>query len=860
MKSAIKSLTRRPAWKALATHFKEMSNWHLRDLFAGDAQRGERLAAEAVGVYLDYSKNRVTDETVRLLAELAEECGLRSRIDAMFRGDKINITENRAVLHVALRAPRGTSIVVDGENVVPNVHAVLDKMADFSDRVRSGEWKGHTGQRIRNVINIGIGGSDLGPVMAYEALRHYSDRDMTFRFVSNVDGTDFVEATQDLDPAETLFIVSSKTFTTLETMTNAHSARDWSLAGLGGDAKAVAKHFVAVSTNAAKVSEFGIDPANMFGFWDWVGGRYSMDSAIGLSTMLAVGPENFRAMLNGFHQMDEHFRTAPFERNLPVLMGLLAVWYNDFFGAQTVAVLPYEQYLKRFPAYLQQLTMESNGKHVTLDGNKVSFDTGPIYWGEPGTNGQHSFYQLIHQGTRLIPCDFIAFTKTTNPLGRHHDMLIANVLAQTEALAFGKTAEQAKAEGMPDRLVPHRVFEGNHPSNTIIAEKLTPETLGKLVALYEHSVFTQGTVWGIDSFDQWGVELGKALAQRIIPELESTAEPVLAHDSSTNTLIRRYRQQKEEPSFSLGYDKPLYILPFDHRGSFELKMFGWHDPLTAAQTEEIATAKKVIYDGFKAAVAAGVPKDKAGILVDEQFGAAILRDASANGFTTACPAEKSGQEEFDFQYGEDFAAHIETFNPTFCKVLVRYNPEGEQSLNRRQAARLHRLSDYLKSKGRSRMMFELLVPAEKAQLDRLKGDKKAYDIELRPKLMVLAIEQLQDAGVEPDLWKIEGLDSREDCEKMVAAARRGGRNKVSCIILGRGEDDKKVHDWLEIASSVPGFIGFAVGRTTFWQPVVDWRAGKLTREAAVAEIARRYQEFVGIFERAKRGGGWIDAA
>jgi glucose-6-phosphate isomerase len=860
MKSIIKLLTRRPAWKALATHYKEMNDWHLRDLFADDAQRGERLTAEAVGLYLDYSKNRITDETMRLLLALADECGLRAHIDAMFRGDKINITENRAVLHVALRAPRGASIVVDGENVVPHVHAVLDQMADFSNRVRGGEWKGHTGKRIRNVINIGIGGSDLGPVMAYEALRHYSKRDMTFRFVSNVDGTDFVEATHDLDPAETLFVVSSKTFTTLETMTNAHSARDWSLAGLGGDTKAVAKHFVAVSTNAAKVSEFGIDTANMFGFWDWVGGRYSMDSAIGLSTMLAVGPENFRAMLNGFHQMDEHFRTAPFERNLPVLMGLLAVWYNDFFGAQTVAVLPYEQYLKRFPAYLQQLTMESNGKHVTLDGNKVSVDTGPIYWGEPGTNGQHSFYQLIHQGTRLIPCDFIAFTKTTNALGRHHDMLIASVLAQAEALAFGKTAEQAKAEGMPDWLVPHRVFEGNHPSSTIVAEELTPETLGALVALYEHSVFTQGTVWGIDSFDQWGVELGKVLAQRIIPELESPAEPQLAHDSSTNTLIRRYRQQKEKPSFSPGYDKPLYILPFDHRGSFELKMFGWHEPLTAAQTGKIATAKQVIYDGFKAAIDAGVPKAKAGILVDEQFGTAILRDASANGFTTACPAEESGQEEFEFQYGEDFASHIEAFNPTFCKVLVRYNPEGDQGLNRRQAARLHRLSDYLKSKGRSRMMFELLVPAEKEQLDRLKGDKKAYDVELRPKLMVGAIEQLQDAGVEPDLWKIEGLDAREDCEKIVAAVRRGGRNKVSCIILGRGADDKKVSEWLEVASSVPGFIGFAVGRTTFWEPVVDWRAGKLTREAAVAEVARRYQEFVGIFERGKRGAGWTDVA
>src|SRR5947199_3994858 len=849
-----------PAWKALRAHHEKVGHLHLRRLFADDPRRGERLTAEAVGVYLDYSKHRITDETLGLLLQLAEASGLRARIDAMFRGERINMTEGRAVLHVALRAPRGTSIVVDGENVVDQVHAVLDQMTDFANRVRSGAWKGHTARRMRNVINIGIGGSDLGPVMAYEALKPYSDRAMTFRFVSNVDGADLIEAVRDLDPAETLVIVSSKTFTTLETMTNAQSARAWLLEGFGGDVKAVAKHFVAVSTNAKEVTKFGIDTANMFGFWDWVGGRYSMDSAIGLSTMLAAGPAGFREMLAGFHEMDEHFRTAPFEKNLPVLMGLLAVWYADFFGAQTVAVLPYEQYLKRFPAYLQQLTMESNGKHMSLDGKKVSFDTGPIYWGEPGTNGQHSFYQLIHQGTRLIPCDFIAFTKTTNPLGRHHDMLIANVLAQTEALAFGKTAEQAKAEGMPDWLVPHRVFEGNHPSNTIIAEKLTPETLGKLVALYEHSVFTQGTIWGIDSFDQWGVELGKALAQRIIPELESTAEPVLAHDSSTNNLIRRYRQQKEEPSFSLGYDRPLYILPFDHRGSFELKMFGWHEPLTAEQTEAIATAKQVIYDGFKAAVDAGVPKDKAGILVDEQFGAAILRDASANGFTTACPAEKSGQEEFEFQYGEDFASHIEAFNPTFCKVLVRYNPEGDRALNQRQAARLHRLSDYLKSKGRSRMMFELLVPPEKGQLDRLKGDKNAYDIELRPKLMVQVIEQLQDPGVEPDLWKIEGLDSREDCEKIVAAARRGGRNKVSCILLRRGADDKKVRKWLEIASSVPGFTGFAVGRTTFWSPVVGWRAGTLTRDAAVAEVARRYQEFVGIFERAKRVGGWIDAA
>jgi glucose-6-phosphate isomerase len=533
------------AWSALQSHYKEASKLHLRQLFADDPKRGEHLALEAAGLYLDYSKNRVTGETITLLLQLAEESGLRAKIDAMFRGDKINITENRAVLHVALRAPRDASIVVDGENVVPKVHAVLDKMADFSGRVRSGVWKGHTGKRILNVINIGIGGSDLGPVMAYEALKHYSQRDMTFRFVSNVDSTDFAEAVQDLDPAETLFIISSKTFTTLETMTNAHTAREWSLKGLGGDEKAVAKHFVAVSTNEAEVSKFGIDTANMFEFWDWVGGRYSMDSAIGLSTMLAIGADNFLAMLYGFHQMDEHFRSAPFERNLPVLMGLLSVWYNDFFGAQTVAVLPYEQYLKRFPAYLQQLTMESNGKHVKLDGTAVDHATGPIYWGEPGTNGQHSFYQLIHQGTRLIPCDFIAFSKALNPIGPHHDMLLANVFAQTEALAFGKTPEQVKAEGTPDWLVPHRVFEGNRPSNTILAEQLTPETLGKLVALYEHSVFTQGAIWNIDSFDQWGVELGKALAQRIIPEIESQTEPALKHDSSTNTLIRRYRKSSQ---------------------------------------------------------------------------------------------------------------------------------------------------------------------------------------------------------------------------------------------------------------------------------------------------------------------------
>ncbi|HEY7165659.1 MAG TPA: glucose-6-phosphate isomerase [Candidatus Binatia bacterium] len=545
MAGPIAPLSERKAWNALGAHYDSVARLHLRQLFADDPKRGERMTAEAAGLYFDYSKNRITEETLKLLLQLADESGLRERIDAMFGGEKINITENRAVLHVALRAPRGASIVVDGQNVVPEVHAVLDKMADFSHRVRSGRWQGHTGKRIRNVINIGIGGSDLGPVMAYEALKHYSERNMTFRFVSNVDGTDFAEAVIDLDPAETIFIISSKTFTTLETMTNAHTAREWLLAGLGGDVKSVAKHFVAVSTNAAEVAKFGIDTDNMFGFWDWVGGRYSMDSAIGLSTMLAIGPENFRAMLDGFHQMDEHFRTAPFDRNLPVLMGLLAVWYNDFFGAQTVAVLPYEQYLKRFPAYLQQLTMESNGKHVTLDGAKIDYDTGPIYWGEPGTNGQHSFYQLIHQGTRLIPCDFIAFMKTLNPLGRHHDMLLANVFAQTEALAFGKTPEQVRAEGTQDWLVPHRVFEGNRPSNTILSDQLTPETLGKLVALYEHSVFTQGVIWNIDSFDQWGVELGKVLAQRIIPELESKVEPVLSHDSSTNNLIRRYRRFKE---------------------------------------------------------------------------------------------------------------------------------------------------------------------------------------------------------------------------------------------------------------------------------------------------------------------------
>ena len=532
------------AWKALEAHSKKIKSVHLRELFAEDPQRGERLTLEAIGLFLDYSKNRINDETSQLLLKLAEDSHLRERIDAMFRGEKINITENRAVLHIALRAPRGESIFVDGKDVVPEVHHVLDKMASFSDRVRSGDWKGHTGKRIKNVVNVGIGGSDLGPVMAYEALKFYSDRAMNSRFVSNVDSTDFAEAVRDLDPAETLFIISSKTFTTLETMTNAHTAREWLVRGLGGDESAVARHFVAVSTNAAEVSQFGIDTANMFEFWDWVGGRYSMDSAIGLSTMIAIGPQNFREMLDGFHEMDVHFRTAPFERNLPVLMGLLSIWYNDFFGAQTVAILPYEQYLKRFPAYLQQLMMESNGKSVTLQGKPVKYDTEAIYWGEPGTNGQHSFYQLIHQGTRLIPCDFIAFGKSLNPIGRHHDLLIANVCAQTEALAFGKTAEQVKAEGTPDWLVPHRVFEGNRPSNTILAEKLTPKVLGKLVALYEHIAFTQGTIWNINSFDQWGVELGKVLAQRIIPELESPTEPQLAHDSSTNKVIREYRKLK----------------------------------------------------------------------------------------------------------------------------------------------------------------------------------------------------------------------------------------------------------------------------------------------------------------------------
>ena len=534
-------LRTRPAWKALETHHGEVAGLHLRDLFADDPQRGERLVAEAAGLHLDFSKNRITDDTIGLLARLAEECGLAGRREAMFRGERINVSEDRSVLHVALRMPRDRSLVVEGTDVVKDVHEVLDRMSAFSERVRGGDWRGHTGEPIRAVVNIGIGGSDLGPVMAYEALRHYSSREIAFRFVSNVDGTDFAEATRDLDPASTLFIVSSKTFTTLETMTNAHTAREWALAGLDGDEEAIAKHFVAVSTNADEVAGFGIDTENMFGFWDWVGGRYSMDSAIGLSTMLAVGPDAFGELLAGFHAVDEHFLEAPTERNLPALLGLLGVWYGDFFGAQTIAVLPYEQYLKRFPAYLQQLTMESNGKHVTLDGQPVDYDTGAVYWGEPGTNGQHSFYQLIHQGTKLIPCDLIGFCETLNPLGDHHDLLMANVFAQAEALAFGKTADEVLAEGTPQELVPHRVFEGNRPTNTILAQRLTPHTLGSLVALYEHSVFTQGVVWGIDSFDQWGVELGKVLAKRIVPELQSEDEPELGHDGSTNALIRRYR-------------------------------------------------------------------------------------------------------------------------------------------------------------------------------------------------------------------------------------------------------------------------------------------------------------------------------
>jgi glucose-6-phosphate isomerase len=535
-----------PAWKNLEKHYQKLRDVHLRQLFADDPARGERMTATAAGIFLDYSKNRITDDTVDLLVALAEECRLSEKIAAMFRGERINLTENRAVLHTALRAPRQSSVTVDGENVIPEVHLVLDRMADFSTRVRNGDWKGHTGKPIRNLINIGIGGSDLGPVMAYEALRYYSQRDLTLRFVSNVDGTDIADSVHDLDPAETLFIVCSKTFTTLETMTNAKAARSWLLEKLGHDERAISRHFVAVSTNAAEVKKFGIDTHNMFEFWDWVGGRYSMCSAIGLSTMIAIGPEDFRAMLDGMHQIDEHFRSAPVARNLPALMGLLAIWNNNFFGAHSVAVLPYEQYLRRFPAYLQQLTMESNGKHITRTGQPVTYETSPVYWGEPGTNGQHSFYQLIHQGTQLIPCDFIAFGQALNPVGQQHDMLVANVCAQSEALAFGKTAEEVQAEGTPAWLVPHREFVGNRPSNTIFVERLTPGNLGKLVALYEHSVFTQGAIWNIDSFDQWGVELGKALAQRFIPELSSAHEPELAHDSSTNNLIRHYRRLKME--------------------------------------------------------------------------------------------------------------------------------------------------------------------------------------------------------------------------------------------------------------------------------------------------------------------------
>jgi glucose-6-phosphate isomerase len=542
--TSIPKLTELPAWQALEAHFPKARKMHLRKLFADDPTRGKRMTAEAIGIYFDYSKHRISDETLKLLLQLAQESGLKARIDAMFRGEKINVTEKRAVLHVALRAPKGQSIIVNGEDVVPQVHAVLNKMADFSNRVRRGEWKGHTGKPIRNIINIGIGGSDLGPVMAYKALRYYSQRDLNFQFVSNIDGTDFIEATRDLRAEETLFIIASKTFTTLETMTNAHTARDWVLKTLK-HSSAVAKHFVAVSTNAGEVSKFGIDTANMFEFWDWVGGRYSMDSAIGLSTMVAIGPENFSAMLDGFHQMDEHFRTVPFERNLPVLMGLLGIWYNNFFNTQTFAVLPYEQYLERFPAYLQQLTMESNGKHVTFDGTEVAYQTGSIYWGEPGTNGQHSFYQLIHQGTKLIPCDFIAFMQPLNPLGRHHELLLSNVFAQAEALAFGKTSQEIRDENTPEWLVPHKTFEGNRPSSTILLERLTPAALGKLIAFYEHSVFTQGTILQIDSFDQWGVELGKALASRIIPELETVSDCQLKHDSSTNTLIQRYKKSKE---------------------------------------------------------------------------------------------------------------------------------------------------------------------------------------------------------------------------------------------------------------------------------------------------------------------------
>jgi glucose-6-phosphate isomerase len=796
-------------------------------------------------------------ETIRLLLQLAQECGVAERRDAMFRGDKINTTERRAVLHVALRAPRDARIEVDGQNVVPEVHAVLDRMAAFADAVRSGAWRGATGRRIRNIVNIGIGGSYLGPEMAYLALRPYSDRTLRVRFVSNVDGGNFLEATQDLDAAETLFVVSSKTFTTLETMTNAATARAWLVGKLGAEA-AVARHFVAVSTNAAGVAKFGIDPANMFGFWDWVGGRYSMDSAIGLSTMVAIGPENFRDLLAGFHAMDEHFRTAPPARNLPLLLGLLTVWYNNFFGAQTLGIMPYSAHLARFPAYLQQLQMESNGKHVSLDGQRVGWQTGPVIWGEPGTDGQHSFYQLIHQGTKLIPCDLIGFIEPPSPYAGHHDLLTANLLAQAEALAFGKTEAELAAEGSPAAQTPFRVTEGNRPTNLILGQRLDPRTLGSLIALYEHSVFTQGAIWAIDSFDQWGVELGKVLAGRIIPELQSAEAPALHHDTSTNALIRRYRDHKPPARKAaagcaeIGYDQPLYVLPFDHRSSFEKALFGWHGALSPEQIAQIAATKQVIYDGFKSAARAAGADGHAGILVDEQFGAAILRDARAGGFITCMPAEKSGQDEFEFEFGEQFAQHIEAFDPTFVKVLVRYNVESDAAMNRRQAARLRMLSDYLHARQR-RLMFELLVPMTHEQSDRLEGDARLFDHDLRPSLMVAAIKELQDAGVEPDIWKIEGLDAPADCAEIAKTARRDGRDRVSCIVLGRGSNAEKVVAWLRIAAPVPGFVGFAVGRTTFWDALVALRDGRMSRGQAAEAIAARYREWIDVFATAKRG-------
>ena len=842
-------------WHALAAHLPEMKGASLRRLFADDPGRSERFSAETDGLFLDYSKNLVVDETMQLLLRLAQECGVTARRDAMFRGEKINATERRAVLHVALRAPRDARIEVDGENVVPEVHAVLDRMAGFASAVRSGEWRGATGKRIRNIVNIGIGGSYLGPEMAYRALQPYSDRSMTFRFVSNVDGGNFLEATQDLEPAETLFIVSSKTFTTLETMTNAATARAWLVGGLNSDA-AVARHFVAVSTNASGVAAFGIEATNMFGFWDWVGGRYSMDAAIGLSTMIAIGPDNFRDMLAGFHAMDEHFRTAPPERNLPLLLGLLTVWYNNFFGAQTLGIMPYSAHLARFPAYLQQLQMESNGKHVDLDGNRVDWQTGPIIWGEPGTDGQHSFYQLIHQGTKLIPCDLIGFLEPLSPYTSQHDLLTANLFAQAEALAFGKTAEELAAEGSPAFQTPFRVTEGNRPTNMILCRRLDPRTLGNLVALYEHSVFTQGAIWAIDSFDQWGVELGKALASRIIPELQSTEEPTLHHDGSTNALIRRYRSRGRQAvsnvatPVDIGYDKPLYILPFDHRSSFEKALFGWSGALAPEQTARIAATKRVIYDGFRQALGSEIDVADAGILVDEQFGAAILRDARAAGFITCMPAEKSGESEFQFEFGERFAQHIEAFQPTFVKVLVRYNVEDDPARNRRQAARLKTLSDYVHAHGR-RLMFELLVPMTHEQSDRLDGDAHLFDHDLRPSLMMAAIKELQDAGVEPDVWKVEGLETADDCAKVVETARRDGRGRVGCIVLGRGSSADRIVSWLRNAAAVPGFVGFAVGRTTFWDAVVALRDGRMSQEQAAQAIADRYREWIRIFVSAR---------